>query len=98
MVELDLDAIGELELDGALVRHDLRRLGLSMDGLGFARRGPERCSEPFRGVFLFAVVRVAHRGPDLGVAEPGLELDYGLGAADRQSAERVAQVMEADGT
>jgi hypothetical protein len=45
---------------------------------------------------LLAVVRVAHRRPDLGVAEPVLQLDDRLGAAHGKRPERMAEVVEAD--
>lgn len=58
---------------------------------------PERRRETLRRVRLLAIVRVAHRRSYLRVAEPGLELDYRLGAADCERNERVAQIVEADG-
>src|SRR5689334_18123415 len=43
-------------------------------------------------------MRVTHRRPDFGMAEPVLQLDYRLGASDGECAECMAQIVEADRT
>ncbi len=59
------------------------------------RRHRERLGQQLCLAAAVAVVHVAHRRLDVRVAHPGLDRGN-LGAADRERAERVAQVVEAE--
>ena len=57
----------------------------------------ERVGQALRGLSAVAIVQVAHRRLDVGVADPRLDLDD-VGAGDRERAKGVAQVVEAQPT
>src|SRR3954452_3378386 len=62
--------------------------------LQFGDRAAEVTAEPFGGLMAGLVVDVAHRGGEMAVAHPVLDVhDVGAGG-DRLRAERVTQVVE----